>query len=88
MFAMQQRTAWVSFATRSNPSAQPPATAAENPISGVNPLTYPLYDTQRRSRSDVKLDAYATEVGYHDAKPRIGQGFQYDAKRIAKAGMA
>ena len=66
MPGMQQRTAWVSSETHSNPSARPPAKAAENPM-GVNPFTYPLYATQRLSRSDVKRDAYATEVAYDDA---------------------
>ena len=84
---MQYRTARISSATRSNPSVRPLAKAVATPNTWINPLTYPLYATQRLSRSDVKRDAYATEVGYDDAKPRLGQGFQYDAKRIAKAGM-
>ena len=53
----------------------------------ANPLAYPLYANKRRSRSDPKYEAYDPEVGFDDGKPRLGQGFQYDAKRLAKAGM-
>ncbi len=35
----------------------------------------------------MKRDAYATDVGYNHAKPRLGQGFQYDAHWIAQEDM-
>ena len=53
----------------------------------VNPLTYPLFASQRASRTDPMYDSYAPEAGYDDGRPRLGQGFQHDAKRSAKAGM-
>ena len=47
----------------------------------VNPLTYPLFASQRASRTYPMYDSYAPEAGYDDGRPRLGQGFQHDAKR-------
>ena len=46
---------------------------------GINAYTYPLFANMRCSRGDAKHDAYASEAGYRDDKPRLGMGFKYDA---------
>ncbi|MEI6871785.1 MAG: hypothetical protein WCL08_05830, partial [Verrucomicrobiota bacterium] len=48
----------------------------------VNPLTYPLFACAVDGADDAANGGYSAFVGYDDGKPRLGQGFQYDSKRI------
>jgi hypothetical protein len=69
---------------RSQKIALPPVLTVEDT---VNPLTYPLFASQRANRTDPSRDSYAPEAGYDHGRPRLGQGFQHDDTRRAKAGM-
>jgi hypothetical protein len=65
----------------------PCSTKSATPKEWINALSFRLYPDNLRSHSDSKCDAYAPEVGYDDTNPCLGLGFQYDAQRLAKAGM-
>jgi hypothetical protein len=53
----------------------------------VNPLTYPLFACAADGADDAAGGGYSAFVGYDDSKPRLGQGFQYDSKRLSRGGM-
>ena len=81
------------FLRLGNPPAPDPAPVCpvlptvSKDSSKVNPLCYPLFACAADGVGDAGCSRYDTAVGYDDAKPRLGQGFQYDSKRLSRGGM-